>query len=57
MRRIIENSYEHPSNNLPLKNQKILQSNELSCDACSQGKLIIRPSLAKVGTESPTFLE
>ncbi|KAL0533327.1 hypothetical protein IC582_030143 [Cucumis melo] len=52
MRRIIENSYGHP-----LKNQKIFQSNELSCIACSQGKLMIRPSLAKVGVESPTFLE
>ena len=52
MRRIIENSHGHP-----LKNQKILQSNELSCIACSQGKLIIRPSPAKVGVESPTFLE
>ncbi|KAL4020716.1 hypothetical protein IC575_019497 [Cucumis melo] len=52
VRRIIENFHGHP-----LKNQKILQSNELSCIACSQGKLIIRPSPAKVGVESPTFLE
>ena len=52
MRRIFENSHRHP-----LKNQKILQSKELSCIACSQGKLIIRPSPAKVGVESPTFLE
>ena len=52
MRRIIENSNGHP-----LKNQKILQSSELLCDACSQGKLIIRPSPAKVGTESPAFFE
>ncbi|KAL0544404.1 hypothetical protein IC582_019519 [Cucumis melo] len=52
MRIIIENSYGHP-----LKNQKILQSNELSCIACSQGKLIIRPSPTKVGVELPTFLE
>ena len=37
MRRIIENSHGHL-----LKNQKILQSNELSCVGCSQGKLIIR---------------
>ena len=36
MRKIIENSCGHS-----LKNQKILQSNELSCAACSQGKLII----------------
>ena len=52
MRKIIENSHGHP-----LKNQKIFQSNEFSCAACSQGKLIIRPSLAKIGTESPKFLE
>ena len=52
MRRIIENSHGHP-----LKNHKILQSNELSCIACSQGKLIIRPSPVKVGVESPIFLE
>ena len=52
MRRIIENSHGHP-----LKNQKILQSNELSCDACSQEKLIIRQSPDNVGIESPTFME
>ncbi|KAL4026378.1 hypothetical protein IC575_014807 [Cucumis melo] len=52
MKRIIENSHGHP-----LKNQKILQSKELSCIACSQGKLIIRPSPAKVGVESPIVLE
>ena len=52
MRRIIENSNGHP-----LKNHNILQSSELLCDACSQGKLIIRPLLAKVGTESPAFFE
>lgn len=52
MKKIIENSHGHP-----LKNQKILQSNELSCAACSQGKLIIRPSIAKIGIESPAFLE
>ena len=52
MRRIIENSIGHP-----LKNQKILETKEFSCVACSQGKLIIRPSPAKVGIESPAFLE
>ena len=52
MRRIIENSSGHS-----LKNKKILQMNEFSCAACSQGKLIIRPSLAKIGIESPIFLE
>ena len=43
MRKIIESSYGHS-----LKNQKILQSNDFSCAACSQGKLIIRPSPAKI---------
>ena len=52
MRKVLENSYGHP-----LKNLKILQSNEFSCPACSQGKLIIRPSSNKIGTESPMFLE
>ena len=52
MRRIIENSSGHS-----LKNKKILQTNEFSCAACSQGKLIIRPSPAKIGIESPIFLE
>ena len=52
MRRIIENSFGHS-----LKNKKILQTNEFSCAACSQGKLIIRPSPAKIGIESPIFLE
>nr|AQY61295.1 Pol [Coffea arabica] len=52
MRRIIENSHGHS-----LKNKKVLKANEFSCVACSQGKLIIRPSQVKVGTESPAFLE
>ena len=52
MRKIIENSHEHA-----MKNQKILQFKEFSCAACSQGKLIIRPSTIKVRMESPTFLE
>ena len=52
MQKIIENSCGHP-----LKNHKIFQSNEFSCVACSQGKLIIRPLLAKVGYKTPTFLE
>ena len=52
MRKIIENSYGHS-----LKKKKILQANEFSCVACSQGKLIIRPSPAKIGIESPIFLE
>nr|CAN83828.1 hypothetical protein VITISV_033034 [Vitis vinifera] len=52
MRRIIECSHGHP-----LKNQKIFSPNEYSCVACSQGKLIVRPSFTKVISESPVFLE
>lgn len=52
MKKIIENSCGHS-----LKNQKTFQSNEFSCVGCSQGKLIIRPSLAKVGYETLAFLE
>ena len=52
MRRIIEQSHGHP-----LKNQKILLPNEFSCDPCSQGKLIVRPSFNKIIFESPVFLE
>lgn len=50
MRKIIENSCGHS-----LKSQQILQSH--SCAACSQGKLIIRPSPAKINYESINFLE
>ena len=52
MRRIIEHSHGHQ-----LKNQNILLPNEYSCAACSQGKLIVRPSFTKVISESPIFLE
>jgi hypothetical protein len=52
MRRIIENSYGHP-----LKNQKILLLSDYPCSACSQGKLIIKPSLSKIAVESLSFLE
>lgn len=45
----IDNSCEHS-----LKSQQI---NHFSGDACSQGKLIIRPSSAKINYESITFLE
>ena len=38
MRRIIENSNRHP-----LKNLKVLSNGEISCNACYQGKLIVRP--------------
>ena len=52
MRRIIENSHGHS-----LKDQRILMPNEFNCVACSQEKLITRPSQMKVGFESPGFLE
>ena len=52
IQKIIENSCGHS-----LKNQKIFQSNEFSCVACSQGKLIIRPSPVKVRYETLAFLE
>ena len=52
MRRIIENSHGNS-----LKNQKILKTSEFCCAACSQGKLILRPSPVKIGFESPEFLE
>ena len=52
IRRIIEHSNGHP-----LNNQKILLPNELSCEACSQGKLIVRSSINKIMSESPVFLE
>ncbi|XP_038984372.1 uncharacterized protein LOC120111397 [Phoenix dactylifera] len=52
MRRIIENSLGHP-----LKNQKILLPSDYLCSACSQGKLIVRPSPSKLVVESPSFLQ
>ena len=45
MRRIIEHSHGHPL------------TNEYSCVACSQGKLIVRPSFTKVISESSVSLE
>ncbi|GJY77293.1 disease resistance CC-NBS-LRR class family protein [Tanacetum coccineum] len=52
MRRIIESSNGHP-----LKDLKILLSKDLSCGACSLGKMITRPSINKLENESPLFLE
>ena len=52
IRQIIKHSNRHP-----LKNQKILFPNELSCEACSQGKLIFRPYINKTMSELPVFLE
>ena len=43
MCRIIENSHEHP-----LKYQKILFPSDYPCSACSQGKLITKPSHSKI---------
>ncbi|KAJ9542696.1 hypothetical protein OSB04_029202 [Centaurea solstitialis] len=52
MRKIIEQSCGHP-----LENQKILQTKDMTSVACSKGKLITRPSPAKVGFETLNFLE
>jgi hypothetical protein len=52
MRRIIESE-----NGYPLKDLKIILSKDLSCAACSLGKLIIMPSKNKIENESPLFLE
>jgi len=52
MQKIINSSCGHK-----LKNKKILQSNDFPCIACSQGKLIVRPSSAKIGHQSLVFLE
>ena len=52
IRQIMKQSHGHP-----LKNQKILLPNEFSCDPCSQGKLIVRPSFNKIMFKSPVFLE
>ena len=52
MRRIITNSNGHP-----LLSRHIDVSNDNPCKACSQGKLVIRPSQLKVDNESPSFLQ
>ena len=52
MRRIIENSHGHP-----LKDLKILSSNEFMCKACSLRKLNMRPSIIKVNAEYSMLLE
>ena len=52
MRRIVQNSNGHP-----LTSRQILKSQDVSCTACSQSKLIIRPSFTKIASESPAFLE
>ena len=50
MRQIIENTFGHP-----LKNLKILLPSENPYVACSQGKLITKPSPSKVLIESLSF--
>ncbi|KAK7302565.1 hypothetical protein RJT34_13457 [Clitoria ternatea] len=52
MRKIVENSNGHC-----LSSRQIMQTKNFSCAACSQGKLIIRPSPMKIGNESLIFLE
>ena len=52
MRRIIQNTKGHP-----LKATKVLLSKDYNCEACSQGKLNIKPSIKKVDFESPLFLQ
>ena len=52
IRIIIENSHGHP-----FKDLKILLSSENSCTACSQRKLVVRPSPSKINFESPSFLQ
>ena len=51
MRRITKNTHGHT-----LKGQKILQTSKISCEVCSLGKLIIRPSLAKIKLNHLHFL-
>jgi len=52
MRRIINNSHEHP-----FKNQNILLLHDYPRVAYSQDKLVIKPLATKVNIESPTFLK
>ena len=52
MRRIVQNSNGHP-----LTSRQILTFHDFNCVACSQGKLIVRPSFTKVVSDSPAFLE
>ena len=50
MRRIVQNSNGHP-----LMSRQILKSHDFNCTACSQGKLIIRPSFTKILPPSGPF--
>ncbi|KAK6153158.1 hypothetical protein DH2020_012797 [Rehmannia glutinosa] len=51
MCRIVEHTNGHP-----LKGTKMLISKDYFCESCSQGKLITKTSMEKVGYESPSFL-
>ncbi|KAG7527821.1 GAG-pre-integrase domain [Arabidopsis suecica] len=51
MRKLMTNSKGHT-----LREKRVIPKN-LTCEACSQGKLIIRPSPAKVNKETLNFLE
>ncbi|KAK6147847.1 hypothetical protein DH2020_018759 [Rehmannia glutinosa] len=52
MRRIVEHTNVHP-----LKSTKMLMSKDYFCESYSQGKFINKPSMEKVGYESPSFLQ
>lgn len=52
MRRIITNSNGHA-----LMNKNVILPSNNPCKACSQGKLIIRLSFAKIDINSPSFLQ
>ena len=52
MRSIIQNTKGHP-----LKDIKVLLSKDYNCEACSQGKHIIKPFITKVDLESPLVLQ
>ena len=52
MGRVVQNSNEDP-----LTSRQFLKYHDFSCIACSQGKLIIRPSFIKIASESPAFLK
>ena len=52
MRHIVQNSNGHS-----LTSRQILKSHNFSCTACSQGKLIIRPSFTKIVSKSSAFLK
>ena len=52
LRKIIDNIFGHS-----LENHQLAIPSGYLCTPCSQGKLITRPSFAKVAYESPYFLQ